>query len=85
MTWTIKIWKSIQIPLGQPKVSKQEGQELLHAVEELYFYRRFDEAVALIRRIFEGAHDVTGLDGDVKDVLRLYERKCTAKLGQEAS
>lgn len=54
-------------------------------MEELYFYQRFDEAVAFIERIFEGAHDVSGLDGDVKDVLRMYERKCTAKRGHEAS
>lgn len=81
----MKIWKSIAVPLGQRKVSKQEGQELLHAVEELYFYQRFDEAVAFISRIFEGADDVSGLDGDVKDVLRMYERKCTAKLGRDAS
>lgn len=81
----MKIWKSIQVPLGQRKVSKQEGQELLHAVEELYFYKRFDEAVVFIGRIFEAAHDVTGLDGDVKDVLKVYVRKCLAKLGREDS
>ncbi|KAJ4395911.1 hypothetical protein N0V93_000127 [Gnomoniopsis smithogilvyi] len=78
-----EIWKSIQVPLGQRKVSKQEGQELLHAVEELYFYKRFDEAVAFIGRVFEGAPDAQGLDGEVREMLRAYERKCVVRLGRD--
>lgn len=73
------------MPLGQRKVSKQESQELLHAVEELYFYKRYDEAVAFIGRVFDGARDADGLDGDVKEVLRTYEKKCMMKLGSEGS
>lgn len=73
------------MPLGQRKVSKQEGQELLHAVEELYFYKRFDEAVVFIGRVFEGAPDAGGLDGEVRDLLRAYERRCTVKLGCASS
>ncbi|KAJ4423575.1 hypothetical protein N0V82_001741 [Gnomoniopsis sp. IMI 355080] len=80
-----EIWKSIQVPLGQRKVSKQESQGLLHAVEELYFYKRFDEAIAFIGRVFDGAPDAEGLDGEVREVLRLYERKCILKVERDAS
>ncbi|KAJ9130057.1 hypothetical protein NKR19_g10053 [Coniochaeta hoffmannii] len=34
-----EIWKRVQLPLGD-KVSKPAAQELVHAVEELYFFRR---------------------------------------------
>lgn len=75
-----QIWKGIKVPLGQRKVSKQEGQELLHAVEELYFYRRYGEAVAFIGRVFEGAGEAVGVDRDVRYLLGAYERKCLAKM-----
>lgn len=70
-----------------PSVPKQEAQELLHAVEELYFYRRYDEAVAFVGRVLEGRDgDGDGvallLDGDVRDVLRSYEAKCLVKMGR---
>lgn len=77
-----QIWKSVDIPLGPRRVPKHEGQELLHAVEELYFFRRFEEAVSLVGRMFEGEGGGDGLDGDVRDLLRTYERKCNEKLGR---
>lgn len=72
----------MQVPLGRRKVSKPEAQELLHAVEELYFYRRFEEAAAFVGRVFEGEGGASGLDGEVADVLRSYERKCLVRLGR---
>lgn len=55
---------------------------MLHAVEELYFYRRYAEAVAFVGRVFQGQHGANGLDGDAQEVLRTYERKCLVKLGR---
>lgn len=78
----LQIWKSVDVPLGPRRVPKHEGQELLHAVEELYFFRRFEEAVSLVGRMFEGEGGGDGLDGDVRDLLRTYERKCNEKLGR---
>lgn len=71
------------MPTSQCKVSKQEAQALLHAVEELYFYRRFEEASTFIGRVFEGEDGADGLDGDVREMLKTYERKCIMKLGRE--
>ncbi|KAK2615695.1 hypothetical protein N8I77_002432 [Diaporthe amygdali] len=77
-----EIWKSTVVPLGPRRVPKHEGQELLHAVEELYFFRRFEEAVLFVGRIFDGEGGGDGLDKDVRDLLRTYERKCNEKLGR---
>lgn len=74
----------MQVPLGQRKVSKPEAQELLHAVEELYFYRRYEEAVAFVGKLFEGEGGASGLDAEVGYVLRGYERKCLVRLGRDA-
>ncbi|ROW00833.1 hypothetical protein VMCG_06531 [Cytospora schulzeri] len=71
----------ISLPLGAgQKVPKQEAQELLHAVEELYFFRRYDEAVAFVGKVLDDGED--GLEPDFRDVLRVYERKCLGKLGR---
>lgn len=58
-------------------------------MEELYFYRRYDEAVAFVGRVLkDGDRDGCGdevallLDGDVRDMLRDYERKCLVKMGR---
>lgn len=77
-----EVWKSVDVPLGTRRVPKHEGQELLHAVEELYFFRRFEEAISLVGRIFEGEGGGDGLDGDVRDLLRTYERRCNEKFGR---
>src|SRR3954468_12405538 len=77
-----QIWKSLKVPLGPRRVPKHEGQELLHAVEELYFFRRFEEAVSFVGKVFEGEGGGDGLDTDVRDTLRTYERKCLGKLGR---
>ncbi|KUI74216.1 hypothetical protein VM1G_09781 [Cytospora mali] len=78
-----EISKSIRLPLGQQKIAKQEGQGLLHAVEELYFYRRYDDAVVFIGKVFDGGEGTgEGLDADTRDLLRTYEKKCLGKLGR---
>lgn len=75
----------MQVPLGGRKVDKPEAQELLHAVEELYFYRRFAEALAFVGRVFEGEGGARGLDGEVGEVLRGYETKCLVRLVRDSA
>jgi len=74
-----KLWRHVELPLG-PGASKPALLEAVHAVEELYFYRRYDEAVAFVRRVLAGAEEAGGMQGDVKELLGLYERKCLEKL-----
>lgn len=53
-------------------------------MEELYFYRRYDEGVALVGRIFDDDGG-QGLDKDIRELLRKYERKCLEKLGRDVA
>lgn len=66
-----QIWKGISLPLTSP--SKPELQSVLHAVEELYFFRRFEEALAFLERVLKAPE---GLGEEAKGVLEGYERKC---------
>lgn len=82
-----QIGKSIrrrqQLPLGGRKVPKHEAQELLHAVEELYFFKRYDEGAALVGSMF--GHGGEGrVDRDTRELLRTYERKCCQKLADKS-
>ena len=69
----------MKLPLSD-KVDKPDAQALLHAVEEMYFYRRFGEAVALVRRIFSSDGRGENLDDDTRNLLVYYESKCNEKL-----
>jgi len=73
----------VQLPLG-PQVSKPEVQALLHAVEELYFFRRFAEGAWFARSILDNHDDAASegkLDEDTAKTLLYYERKCLGKQG----
>ncbi|XWX01633.1 hypothetical protein V2A60_009661 [Cordyceps javanica] len=64
--------------------SKMDVQELLHAVEELYFFRRYREAADLAAEVLSGGGGSgAALDADSRQLLEKYEAKCRAK--QEAS
>lgn len=72
-----EIWKNINLPLG-PKVTKPEAQAVVHAVEELYFFRRYQEAGDFAGKVLQ---DSDGLDQDTKTLLKYYETKCVDKTG----
>ncbi|KAK1780871.1 hypothetical protein QBC45DRAFT_407735 [Copromyces sp. CBS 386.78] len=75
----------LPFPIGSPSpdgsrtINKPEAQEILHAVEELYFFRRYEEAVALIQKIWADAGENL-FDKDTTGLLRLYERRCAERL-----
>lgn len=52
----------------------------MHAVEELYFFRKYDEAVTFVAKVFDGGEE--GIDGDFQALLKTYEKKCLEKLGR---
>ncbi|KAI1308377.1 hypothetical protein F5Y03DRAFT_98635 [Xylaria venustula] len=74
-----EIWKTVELPLG-PQVSKSEAQTLLHAVEELYFFRRFAEGARLARSVVDDDAGTGKLDDDTIKTLLYYERKCSDKI-----
>ncbi|EQL02972.1 hypothetical protein G6O67_001024 [Ophiocordyceps sinensis] len=72
------IHKHIKLPLG-PAATKQHVQQVLHAVEELYFFRHFRDALNLIKSLqSDGSHQA--LDSHACKLILCYERKCIHKL-----
>ncbi|KAI0549929.1 hypothetical protein F4679DRAFT_222669 [Xylaria curta] len=74
-----EIWKMVQLPLG-PQVTKPEVQTLLHAVEELYFFRRFSEGAQFARSVINDDSGAGKLDEDTLKTLSYYEKKCRDKI-----
>ncbi|KAJ3475131.1 hypothetical protein NLG97_g9562 [Lecanicillium saksenae] len=74
------IYKHIQLPLPS-SASKMDIQEVLHAVEELYFFRRFQEAVDFTVQVLQGESRGV-LDADSLQLLEKYQVRCKAKLAQ---
>ncbi|KAJ2975200.1 hypothetical protein NQ176_g5646 [Zarea fungicola] len=72
------IYKHIKLPLPKD-AGKLDIQEVLHAVEELYFFRRFQEAVDFSAQVLHGESRGV-LDSDSLQLLEKYEAKCRAKL-----
>lgn len=56
-------------------------QELIHAVEELYFFRRYEQAEKLATQAISGSH---GIDKDAKQLLTTYQQRCQNKLKSQA-
>ncbi|KAI0406541.1 hypothetical protein F4802DRAFT_102837 [Xylaria palmicola] len=73
-----EIWKTVRLPLG-PHVSKPEAQAVLHAVEELYFTRRFSEGARFARSVIDDCAGARKLDEDTLKTLLYYEKKCKEK------
>lgn len=75
------IQQTITLPLG-PGANKQHVQELLHAAEELYFFRRYQEVVDLVSRILTPEGDKGGLDEETRQILSMYQSRCRQKMKQ---
>lgn len=77
MTDWPQLAETISLSLG-PGASKLHLQDILNAVEELYFFRRYAEAVAFVEKVW--SLDAGGLDDDTRNLLRIYENKCRQKM-----
>jgi len=69
---TGEIWKSLKLPVDYP--SKPEAQAILHAIEELYFYRRYEEAAKLAEDTLKGT-----LNEDYRKSVTDYRVRSEAK------
>ncbi|KAK0739951.1 hypothetical protein B0T21DRAFT_330275 [Apiosordaria backusii] len=81
-----ELWRTIPFPLTPESdanrgglISKPQAQDLLHAVEELYFYRRYTEAVEFLDRIWADGGEAK-IDGETRELLRKYEGRCKFRL-----
>ncbi|KAI5860281.1 hypothetical protein GGS23DRAFT_243353 [Durotheca rogersii] len=74
-----------------PRVPKPAAQALLHAVEELYFFRRYAAAAQFARAALAAAergddgHREAALDGDTRAALRYYEVRCRERADAAAA
>ncbi|KND86341.1 hypothetical protein TOPH_09031 [Tolypocladium ophioglossoides CBS 100239] len=73
-----KIYKSIKLPLG-PGANKQHLQEVVHAVEELYFFRRYQEALDFLATV-QNDESAKAFDNDTRKLLDTYGENCLQKL-----
>ncbi|OAR00497.1 hypothetical protein LLEC1_00820 [Akanthomyces lecanii] len=71
------IHQHVKLPL-KPSASKMDIQEMLHAVEELYFFRRYGEAIDFTAQVLQG-ESRAALDSDSVQLLEKYEAKCKVK------
>ncbi|CAG7556011.1 unnamed protein product [Fusarium equiseti] len=69
------IYEKIKLPLDTES-SKMDIQEVIHAVEEHYFFRRYKEAEQLAN---DALSTSTGLDKDSMQVLKVYQDKSHQK------
>lgn len=65
----------MHLPLGAD-APKMQIQDLIHAVEELYFFRKYDEAIDLVKTVL---HDSDGVDEETRQILAAYSEKCQQK------
>ncbi|KAG5950914.1 hypothetical protein E4U53_004176 [Claviceps sorghi] len=72
------MYEHVQLPL-RPGANKMRTQEVIHAVEELYFHRQFQLAIDLVDRAFD--HDgEASVDNDSRQLLTTYKQKCQHRL-----
>ncbi|KAI9163048.1 hypothetical protein HJFPF1_04646 [Paramyrothecium foliicola] len=77
------IYKSITLPLP-PDATKPHFQEIIHALDELYFFRRYQEAMDFIGKVLAGG-DGGQLDAETRGLLSVYEAKCKRRIKNDAS
>jgi hypothetical protein len=59
----------LKLPLDHP--SKPESQTIMHAIEELYFFKRYEEALKIVEEALKG-----NLIQDFRKTLEDYRMKC---------
>ncbi|KAJ4144030.1 hypothetical protein NW765_001183 [Fusarium oxysporum] len=69
------IYQKVKLPLG-PDATKMDIQEVIHAVEEHYFFHRYREAEQLAA---DALKDGQGLDRDSRQLLETYKDRCHEK------
>ncbi|KAH7164715.1 hypothetical protein DER46DRAFT_661844 [Fusarium sp. MPI-SDFR-AT-0072] len=72
------IYQKVKLPLG-PDATKMDIQEVIHAVEEHYFFHRYREAEQLAG---DALKDGQGLDCDSRQLLETYKDRCHKKKEQ---
>jgi len=72
----LQLWKTLNLPIVNP--SKPESQTILHAIEELYFFRRYEEASKIADGVLRGE-----LNQEFRKFIVAYKERCKAKLSKD--
>lgn len=67
-----QIWKTLKLPIDYP--SKPQSQTILHAIEELYFFKRYEDAGRVAEDVLKGE-----LQEDFRKTVSDYKCRCEAK------
>jgi hypothetical protein len=63
----------LRLPIDNP--SKPESQIILHAIEELYFFKRYEEALKIVEESLKGK-----LIAEFRKTLEDYKTRCQKKI-----
>jgi hypothetical protein len=72
------VCNTLKLPINFPSIS--EAKIILLAVEELYFLRRYEEAIKLTQQALDG-----GIHDELRKNLEDYQYRCKQKNSQETS
>ncbi|GJN67974.1 hypothetical protein VFPFJ_04554 [Purpureocillium lilacinum] len=72
------IFKTISLPLP-PGAGKMALQQVVHAIEELYYFRRYQEALDFIKTLHDDGSR-RAFDQDTRNLVDTYEARCYRKL-----
>ncbi|KAL3963322.1 hypothetical protein ACCO45_000326 [Purpureocillium lilacinum] len=72
------IFKTISLPLP-PGAGKMALQQVVHAIEELYYFRRYQEALDFIKTLHDDGSR-RAFDPDTRNLVDTYEARCYRKL-----
>ncbi|UNI20867.1 hypothetical protein JDV02_006916 [Purpureocillium takamizusanense] len=73
-----EIFKTISLPLA-PGAGKMALQQVVHAIEELYYFRRYQEALDFIKTLTDDGSQ-RAFDQDTRNLVDNYEARCYRKL-----
>ncbi|KAL7909111.1 hypothetical protein GGI35DRAFT_480690 [Trichoderma velutinum] len=68
------IYQTLTLPLG-PDANKQHVQEVIHAAEELYFFRRYQQVIDLVSKVLDLEGEKGGLDEESRELLSMYQSR----------
>ncbi|KAH8786102.1 hypothetical protein BGZ57DRAFT_788830 [Hyaloscypha finlandica] len=68
-----ELWRSLNLPMDNP--SKAESQTILHSIEELYFFKRYEEALKVVGEALQGK-----LNEGFRKTLVDYKTRCQKKI-----
>jgi hypothetical protein len=70
-------WNTLKLPIDNP--SKPASQSILHAIEELYFFKRYEEARSLADDVLMGK-----LNDEFRQIVEGYRGRCECKIVAKA-